>query len=278
VASNIFTFRTIPLTASRPKGGEQLRTAATSCTLDRPMQHWSHRPLLAGLGALACAAAVAMSLWPVRSDVRAEDQNGDGRADTWRHFDRQGELSEVTVDTNFDGKPDVHEYYERGALVRRESDRDFNDRVDLVQEFDAVTREHERSVVDVDFDGTADLLVLFQGGQPVLTKWAHRAPAIVVSAGAAPHAEARPRATDGQLAPLEDPFSSDLSVRAVRGAAGSGDVVGLSTSGGLPSSYAAIASPLAFSSDASAASFSNPSSAAVVPYSPRGPPASHLPS
>jgi hypothetical protein len=242
------------------------------------MQEWPHRSLLVSLCALACAAAVAMSLWPPGGNVRTEDQNGDGRPDTWRLYDRQGQLSDVTVDTNFDGRPDVHEYYERGALVRRESDRDFNDRVDLVQEFDATTREQARSVVDVDFDGTADLLVLFQGGQPVFWKWAHLVTPADVSADAALLAEASPRTADGQLAPLEDPFRSDLSVRAVRAAAGSGDDVGLSTSGGLPSPRTDTARPLASSSDASDSSVSNLSSATILQYSPRGPPVSHLPS
>src|SRR5476651_100432 len=131
------------------------------------MKRWSHRPLVVILCAVACAAAVAVWLRSPAGSVRTEDQNGDGRPDIWRVYDRQGQLSEVTVDTNFDGRSDVHEYYERSALVRRESDRDFNGRVDLVEEFEPTTHEHVRSVVDVDFDGTADLLVLFQGGQPV---------------------------------------------------------------------------------------------------------------
>src|SRR4249920_1079341 len=119
------------------------------------MRRLSYRLLLAGLCTLSCAAAVA--LWTGRPgrDVRTEDQNHDGRPDVWRAYDRHGHLARVAVDTNFDGRSDVQEFYEDGALVRRESDRDFNDRVDLVQEFDAKTAESMRSVVDVDFDGTA---------------------------------------------------------------------------------------------------------------------------
>ena len=232
---------------------------------------------MVSLCALACAAAATMSLWAPGADVRTEDQNRDGRPDVWHVYDRQGHLAKVAVDTNFDGRSDVQEYYEGGALVRRESDRDFNDRVDLIQEFDPTTREPIRSVVDVDFDGTADLLVLFQGGQPVFSKWAHRVAPVAVSADAALHAEASPRTADEQLAPLEDPFRSDLAVRAARGAAGSGDWVGLSTSGGLPS-CTDLACSLASLSDVSDSSVSNLSSAIVVPYSPRGPPAAHLPS
>src|SRR5712691_4157545 len=110
-----------------------------------------HRSLVVTVCALAGAAVAAISLWSPAALVRAADQNGDGRPDVWRVYDRQGQLAEVAVDSNFDGRSDVHEYYERGALVRRESDRDFNDRVDLVQEFDPATGEPERSIVDVDF-------------------------------------------------------------------------------------------------------------------------------
>ena len=231
---------------------------------------------MVSLCALACAAAATMSLWAPGPDVRTEDQNRDGRPDVWRVYDRQGQLAQVAVDTNFDGRSDVHEYYQGSALVRRESDRDFNDRVDLVQEFDPTTREPIRSVVDVDFDGTADLLVLFQGGQPVFSRWAHPVPAADVRADAALHAAASPRTADDQLAPLEDPFRADLAVRAVHLVAASGDYVGLSTSGGLPASCTAITSPLAVSSDASGSICSDLSSAKVVQYSPRGPPVSPL--
>ena len=240
------------------------------------MQRQSHCPLVVSVCALACVAAV--SLWLPGGDVRTEDQNHDGRPDVWRAYDRQGQLANVAVDTNFDGRPDVREYYERGALVRRESDRDFNDRIDLVQEFDPSTRELARSVTDVDFDGTADLLLLFKGGQPVFSKWAHPVASAAMGADVASHADAPPRAPDGQLAPLDDPFRSDLSLRAVRAAAGSGDCVGLSASGGLPTPRTDILGPLAPSSDTSDSSVSNLPSATVALYSPRGPPAAHLPS
>src|ERR1700729_2648150 len=135
------------------------------------MTRLSHRLRVVSLWALVAGAAAAVSLWPPAGYIRTEDHNGDGRPDVWRAYDRNGQLFEVAVDTNFDGRSDVHEYYERGTLVRRESDRDFNDRVDLIEEFDPATREQLRSLEDVDDDGIADLLVLFQGGQPVFRKW-----------------------------------------------------------------------------------------------------------
>jgi hypothetical protein len=255
---------------------QELRFLVSSRMLNHPMKRWSLRPLVVILCALSCATAAAMSLWSLAGSVRTEDQNGDGRPDVWRVYDRQGQLSEVAVDTNFDGRPDVHEYYERSALVRRESDRDFNGRVDLVQEFEPTTHEHVRSVEDVDFDGTADLLVLFQGGRPVYQKWAHPVTPAAASGSSTIRAGASPRTADDQLAPFEDPFRTELALRAVRIAAGSGDCVGLSTSSGLPASRNDVVSPLVSSSGISASTFSHLSSAPVVPYSPRGPPVSLL--
>jgi hypothetical protein len=259
---------------SSSRAEKEWRITVSSRTLKRFMQQRLYRSLAAIVCVLSCAMAVAVSLCLSGAAVHTEDLNRDGQPDVWRVYDRQGQLAKVSVDTNFDGRSDVQEYYEGSALVRRESDRDFNDRVDFVQEFDPATGEHERSIVDVDFDGTADLLVLFQGGQPVFSKQVHLVAPAAVSADAALHAEAPPRTADDQLAPLEDPFRTDLAVRAVR-VVGSDDCVGLSTSGGLPASCAATVSPLAFSSDAAGSSCPDPSSATVI-HSPRGPPVSHL--
>jgi hypothetical protein len=237
------------------------------------MKQRFQRPLVVLLCALACAAGA--SVWsPVRSSS-TEDRNGDGRPDVWRVYDRQGQLSEVAVDTNFDGRSDVHEYYQGGALVRRESDRDFNDRVDLIEEFDPATREHVRTVEDVDYDGTADLLVLFQGGRPVFSKWVHpRAPA-AANGCFARHTDASPRTADDQLAPLDDPFRMDLAIRAVRVAANSGESVGLSTSGGLPASCCDVSSPLAPSSGLERIGSRPVPPTINDPHFSRGPPVSH---
>jgi hypothetical protein len=219
----------------------------------------------------ACVAAAAVSLWPA-GYVRTEDHNGDGRPDVWRAYDRHGQLSEVAVDTNFDGRSDVHEYYERGALVRRESDRDFNDQVDLIEEFDPATSERVRSVEDVDYDGTADLLVLFQGGQPVFRKWAHPVAPAVPGGGRDRHPDVSSRTADDHLEPLEDPFRTDLAMRAAPVAAGSGDCVGLSTSGGLPDSCRHVGSPLAASSGLEPVGQRRSPSTILDATSSRGPP------
>jgi hypothetical protein len=234
-----------------------------------------HRSLVVSVCAIACAALTATSLWSLAGHIRTADRNGDGRVDIWHTYDRHGHPSKVVIDTNFDGRVDVHEYFERGAFVRRESDRDFNDRIDLVQEFDPTTSEHARSLIDVDFDGSADLFVLFRGGQPVLSKWAHPDTPVPLRTDSALHHSASPKTARGHLANLTNPFGGDLAVRAVRVAAGCDDWVGLSSSGGLPTSCTVVASPLAVSSNASE-SHSDLSAATVRQYSPRGPPVSPL--
>jgi len=181
---------------------------------------------IALLCVLASATVAAVEVWPSTERVRTQDRNGDGRPDIWRRYDAKGRLTEVTLDSNFDGRPDVEEYYERGALVRRESDRNFNGQADLIEDFDADTHTQTRSVVDIDYDGTADLLVLFRDGRPVFSKRAGpRRPA-------APAIERTSNA--GHLDPLLNPFESDLAMRATRLLPSTEGCVGLSTSGGLP--------------------------------------------
>jgi hypothetical protein len=180
------------------------------------------RSLAVAVCALICSM-VALLAWRPLSAVRAEDRNRDGRPDLWRSFDGRGQVARVAVDTNFDGRSDVEEFYEAGALVRRQADRDFNDRVDLVQNFDPASRHIVRSLTDVDADGVADLLVLFQEGEPVYAKWAEW-----LAADSAPQPSAFQivdgRRVDGDpLAPLTDPFSGDLAIKTNRGLVASPD-------------------------------------------------------
>jgi hypothetical protein len=228
---------------------------------------------------VACATVAAVAVSPDARRVRTEDRNRDGRPDAWRHYDQSGRLTEVALDSNFDGRSDVAEYYDsRGAIVRRESDRNFNGQVDLVEEFEPTTHEHTRSVIDVDYDGSADILVLFRDGQPVFSRQARPA---TVDVGqrrqSAAHSSQLVRDENGDsLAPLLDPFQSDT---AVRGASftppDSSGYVGLSTSGGLPRRSAGTASPAFSTSPRPLASDLAPhSSVPLSPRSPRGPPLS----
>jgi hypothetical protein len=236
------------------------------------MRRVTGRCLMISLCAIVCATAALISSWPSALNVRTEDHNRDGRPDVWRVFNLRGQVATVSVDTNFDGRSDVQEYYDDGALVRRESDRDFDDQIDLVQEFDAATRQSVRSVSDVDFDGSADLLVLFDGGRPVYSRWKAGATSAVPGHFSRQAASRSPRTADERLGTLADPFSLDLSVRPVHLSRGPGDYVGTAQSGGLPGIREHLVRPPASASRRSAGETPVPATAAVMLYSPRGPP------
>lgn len=216
----------------------------------------------------ASAAVAAFEICTSASlRIRTQDHNGDGRPDVWRHYDAKGLLTRVAVDSNFDGRADVEEYYERGALVRRESDRNFNGQADLIEDFDTDTHEPNRSVVDVDFDGTADLLVLFRDGRPVFSRHAgpqQRSGNLTADrSGAADY-----------LDPLSNPFDSDLAMRALRLPAGADGSAGLSASGGLPSQRAAVIGPHRGSAQLAARDIHAPAFTLSPHRSPRAPPLS----
>ena len=158
------------------------------------------------------AFGVAVASFTGAGRVSTDDRNGDGRPDVWRTYDAAGRLVEVAVDSNFDGRTDVREIYAGGTLVRRESDRNFDDRIDLVEDFDATTHEHVRSTVDTDYDGTADLLVLFQGGRPVYSSWASDRAGSTHDSVALPVA-GDPTGPRGSLLAWDDPFSRDANLR-----------------------------------------------------------------
>jgi hypothetical protein len=151
--------------------------------------------------ALVCTIAVAMSVWPSAiGRMQTEDTNHDGSPDVWRYYDARGELTHVAIDSNFDGHPDRDEQYREGSLWRRETDRNFDERVDLVEEFDPETHAPLKSIVDVDFDGRADLRVLFLDGRPVHSDWAR-------AAGGAEQDDASAPSPSAGLVALFDPFA-----------------------------------------------------------------------
>src|SRR5215467_8006546 len=163
--------------------------------------------LVVALG--VCTTAAVFTLPKNAQYVRAEDRNGDGRPDEWRRYDQTGRLAQISVDSNFDGRSDIEEYYDsEGILIRRESDRNFNGQVDLIEEFDPTTHQHAESVVDVDYDGRADLLVLFRDGRPVFSKRAPEAVRAADLGSFAQVADVHPASND-PLVPLTDPFQSD---------------------------------------------------------------------
>lgn len=204
---------------------------------------------------------------PASIRLDARDTNGDGRPDVWQYLDSRGALVRVNRDTNFDGRPDVQEWYEHGRLVRRGSDRNFDDRVDLIDEFDAVSGAHTRAVVDADFDGRADLLVVFADGEPVFSKWAAADGSARVAGSVETLSE---RDSDDSPLPLSDPFSTVATLR--------------HAASRIPASAACvtvrwIAPPVCVfpallgDTDPAAPTSVDPASVALQPSRPRGPPA-----
>jgi hypothetical protein len=235
----------------------------------------ARRSLASAFVCLLICAGIAASLSLGTAYVRTEDRNGDGRPDVWRVYDRDGRLREVGIDTNFDGRSDVREYYDSGGLIRRESDRNFNDQVDLVEDFDPITHDHIRSVIDLDFDGTADRLELFAGGRAVFSKQLDsRSPAFARTGGRSALVGVTVRTGDDPLVSLLDPFSGDRALRAARAAANGGSSVGLASSGGLPASPDdAVSAPMP-SSGFRAVVRSAVALTTVSPRALRGPPVS----
>jgi hypothetical protein len=157
---------------------------------------------------VAGAAALTASAWFTTGWIRSEDRNRDGRPDIWRFYDARAELTRVATDTNFDGRSDQQDYYAHGALIRRERDRNFDDRVDLIESFDPTSHEQIRSVVDVDFNGTADLLVLFRNGHPVFSEW-------LPAEASTPAIRIASREPGAPLAPLADSSRHQAALDAV---------------------------------------------------------------
>ena len=146
------------------------------------------------------AFAGALCLWVgLRPTVTTIDRNHDGRIDVWEYHDGPfGTVTKIVEDTNFDGRPDRFSYIAGGRL-RRESDTNFDDRVDQIEEFDA-DGNRTRTVKDTDHDGTADLLVLYRDGAPIYSERA--------SAGA--RAANTPSRRGNSLI---DPFEHETTVR-----------------------------------------------------------------
>jgi hypothetical protein len=192
----------------------------------------------------------------------------------WRSYESRDHVASVAVDTNFDGRTDVREFYEEGALVRRELDRDFNNQIDLVQEFDPSTRQIVRSISDVDSDGIADLLLLFRDGQPVYSKWASAG--VRPDTGNFPELSTLVRSTPRRmLVGLADPFAGDLALRKSRSATAFRDTPGLSVPFGLPRG-SHESKPLSTFSSAVTANPQPVPATSISPVSPRGPPAPQL--
>jgi len=97
-------------------------------------------------------------------------------ADTLGRIDQnprceKGKGSEVLLDLDQDGKPDVRKIYQAGAenevLICREADMNFDGVRDLFVFFDLETGQKKRDEVDLDHDGKVDIITTYIGGKPI---------------------------------------------------------------------------------------------------------------
>ncbi len=127
--------------------------------------------------------------------VEKMDSQGKGKPDIFIVYDKKENggrvLSIQLFDLNRDGKIDLVKFYEKGKLVRTESDLDFDGSVDLVTEYDPINGsvkkkiqadsstniwtyfskgEIKRKEIDRNFDGKPDMWVYYRNGKPYRTE------------------------------------------------------------------------------------------------------------
>ena len=97
-----------------------------------------------------------------RDQTYETDSNGDGRADRFAVY-RYDKIVQARHDRNFDGKPDVWEYYDgSGNIQRVEEDQNFDGTADNWFQY-----ENSRVVsskYDADFNGKADWFATYEDG------------------------------------------------------------------------------------------------------------------
>jgi hypothetical protein len=94
---------------------------------------------------------------------KERDLNVDGRIDTWERYDSDGAIARLVHDLDFDGRPDVTLFYEKGELVKKE----------LAFGFDGVPRTSShyengklvRKERDMNSDGKIDYWEYWENGE-----------------------------------------------------------------------------------------------------------------
>lgn len=94
---------------------------------------------------------------------RERDLNGDGRVDVWEYYDDEGNLEKQVVDLDFDGKPDVVMYFEKGQLVRKESAFGFDGKPTEIAYYEK--GKLVRKEKDLNGDGKIDYWEYWENGE-----------------------------------------------------------------------------------------------------------------
>ena len=97
-----------------------------------------------------------------RDQTYETDSNGDGRADRFAVY-RYDKIIEARQDRNFDGEPDVWEYYDgSGNIQRAEQDQNFDGTADEWSQYES--NRAVSSKYDADFNGKADWFATYEDG------------------------------------------------------------------------------------------------------------------
>jgi hypothetical protein len=121
------------------------------------------------------AALLLAGCGGAKLEAGSKSQKG-GPGDTLGRIDQNPRCEkdkgrEVLLDLNQDGQPDVRKIYREGAageiLICRDADLNFDGKWDLHVFFDPDTGLKKRDEVDLDYDGTMDIVTTFVGGKPI---------------------------------------------------------------------------------------------------------------
>lgn len=124
--------------------------------------------------ALAFAAVFALGLV---ADAQAKRKNKaeDERPVSPFTTTEDGDVTQVTVDINDDGVPDIWSYYVTGAdlgassPMRREIDLNRDGRPDMVAYYNGA--ELVKEEIDADFDGLVDWTSYYEEGRRIRSEW-----------------------------------------------------------------------------------------------------------
>lgn len=119
---------------------------------------------------LAFAQATQAKQQPSQQQFRPKmisvDRNSDGKPDRFEHYDAQGVIQKVELDTDGDGKVDEWIFYEKGVAVRGEKDvnKDGKPESKLFYDEKGIL---VRTETDSTGDGKIDEWVYYTSGVPV---------------------------------------------------------------------------------------------------------------
>ena len=93
------------------------------------------------------------------------DTNFDGKIDRIEVYDKNGNIVRVEADTSGNGEMDEWAYYKKGKVDRVEKDRNGDGKVDIYLYYNS-DGKITRSKTDVDKDGKVDEWVYYKNGKP----------------------------------------------------------------------------------------------------------------